>query len=67
MSLHPSTTRFIKAGRSKNPFLLFIGNRKSHEDQLDGPLPNIFTGLLFVLVIAALAVCIYAFITGKLG
>ena len=67
MSLHPSTTKFIKTGRSKNPFLLFIGNRKSHENELDGPIPSIFTGLLFVLVIAALAVCIYAFITGKLG
>jgi hypothetical protein len=67
MSLHPSTTKFIKTGRSKNPFLLFIGNRKNHENSLDEPLPSIFTGLLFVLVAVALAVCIYAFITGKLG
>jgi hypothetical protein len=67
MSLPPSTTKFIKTGRSKNPFLLFFGNRKSHENEFDGPLPSIFTGLLFVLVVAALGICIYAFITGKLG
>jgi hypothetical protein len=67
MSLYRSTTKFIKIGQSRNPFLLFVGSRKSQERSLDGPLSSIFTGLLFVLVAAALAVCIYAFITGKLG
>jgi hypothetical protein len=67
MSLPLSTTKFIKAGRSKNPFLLFFGNRKGNENERDKPLPNIFTGRLFALVIAALGICIYAFISGKLG
>jgi hypothetical protein len=67
MSRHLSTPRFIKTGRSKNPFLLFIRNRKGHKNQLEGPLPNILTGLLFAVVIATLAVFVYAFISGKLG
>ena len=67
MSRHLSTPRFIKTGRSKNPFLLFIGNRKGHENELEGPLPNILTGLLFAIVIAAISISIYAFISGKLG
>jgi hypothetical protein len=67
MSLPPSTTRFIKTGQSKNPFLLFLGNRKRHESKLDEPLPSFVTGLLFALVVAALGICIYAFVTGKLG
>jgi hypothetical protein len=67
MSPHPSTTKFIKTGRSKNPFLLFFGNRKGHQSNFDGPLPSFFTGLLLGLVVVAVAVCLYAFITGKLG
>ena len=66
MSLNPST-RFIKTGQSKNPFLLFLGNRKTRENKLDEPISGFMTSLLFAIVFAALCICIYGFIWGKLG
>jgi hypothetical protein len=67
MSFRPATTRVIKAGRSKSPFLLFFGNRKQDENETLKLAPTVFTAVLLVLVAAALSICIYAFLTGKLG
>ena len=64
MDSHPATTKVIKAGRSKAPFLLFFGNRKQEEDEPSSLLP---TAILLVLVATVLGICIYAFLTGKLG
>ena len=67
MHTHPATTKVIKAGRSKWPFLLFFGNRKSHENELANPASSFLTALLLILVATVLGVCIYGFLTGKLG
>jgi hypothetical protein len=67
MNLHPATTKVIKAGRSRNPFLLFFGNRKHDENELAKPLSNALTGLLLVFVVLILGICVYAFFSGKLG
>ena len=64
MSLRPATIRIIKAGKSKTPFLLFFGNRKQDENE---PLAPAVLAVLLMLVAAALSICIYAFLTGKLG
>ena len=64
MDFHPGTTKVIKGGRSKTPFLLFFGNRKQEEDEPSSLLP---TAILLVLVATVLGICIYAFLTGKLG
>ena len=66
MSLHPATTRFIKTGRS-TPYLLFFGNRKQDENETVKELPTLFISVLMVLVLAVLGICVYAFLTGKLG
>ena len=67
MDVHPATTRVIKAGRSKTPFLLFFGNRKQDENEPIKPAPTVLTAVLLILVTAILGICIYAFLTGKLG
>jgi hypothetical protein len=64
MDFHPATTKVIKAGRSKTPFLLFFGNRKQEED---GPAKLLPTTILLILVAIVLGICVYAFLTGKLG
>jgi len=66
MSLRPATIRIIKAGKSKTPFLLFFGNRKQDENEPLKLAPAVLAVLL-MLVAAALSICIYAFLTGKLG
>ncbi len=65
MDFHPATTKVIKPGRSKTPFLLFFGNRK-HEEE-DEPARLLPTAILIVLVATVLGFCIYAFLTGRLG
>jgi len=67
MNVHPATTRVIKAGSSRTPFLLFFGNRKQDEYEPVKLVPTVLTAVLLVLVTAALGICIYAFLTGKLG
>ncbi|HWZ00955.1 MAG TPA: hypothetical protein VNX17_07745 [Edaphobacter sp.] len=67
MSFRPATTRIIKAGRSNSPFLLFFGNRKQEESEPVKLLSTVLTAVLLVLVTVVLAICIYAFLTGKLG
>ena len=67
MNVHPATTRVIKAGSSSTPFLLFFGNRKQDEYEPVKLVPTVLTAVLLVLVTAALGICIYAFLTGKLG
>jgi hypothetical protein len=67
MSFRPATTKVIKAGRSKTPFLLFFGNRKQDENEPLNLAPTVLTAVLLVLVAAVLGICIYAFLTGKLG
>jgi hypothetical protein len=67
MSLHPATTKVIKAGRARTPFLLFFGNRKQDENEPVKLLQNVLTAVLVVLVATMLGICIYAFLTGKLG
>jgi hypothetical protein len=64
MDFHPATTKVIKPGRSKTPFLLFFGNRKQEENESTRLLP---TAILLVLVATVLGICIYAFLTGRLG
>jgi hypothetical protein len=64
MEFHPATTKVIKPGRSKTPFLLFFGNRKQEED---GPTRLLPTAVLLVLIATVLGICIYAFVTGRLG
>jgi hypothetical protein len=66
MHTHPATTKIIKAGRSKWPFLLFFGSRKSHENELANPVSSVLAALLLILVAAVLGFCFYAFLTGKL-
>jgi hypothetical protein len=65
MNVHPATTRVIKAGRSRTPFLLFFGNRKQDENEPVKPGTTVLAVVL--LVTAILGICIYAFLTGKLG
>jgi predicted permease len=67
MDVHPATTRVIKAGRSTTPFLLFFGNRKQDENESVKPAPTMLAAVLLMLVTAILGICIYAFLTGKLG
>jgi hypothetical protein len=68
MNSHPATTKLIKAGRSKTPFLLFFGNRKHDENELaKPPFSGLLTGLLVTLVVVVLCICIYAFFSGRLG
>ena len=67
MNVHPATTRVIKAGRSETPFLLFFGNRKQDENEPVKPAPPVPAAVLLTLVTAILGICIYAFLTGKLG
>jgi hypothetical protein len=66
MSFHPATTKVIKAGRSKTLFLLFFGNRKQENEPVKR-LESVLTAVLLVLVATILGICIYAFLTGKLG
>jgi hypothetical protein len=67
MNLHPATTKVIKAGKSKVSFLLFIGNRKHEENEHAKLLSTAFTGIVLALAIVILGICIYAFVSGKLG
>jgi predicted permease len=67
MSVHPGTTKVIKAGSSKTPFLLFFGNRKQDEKEPAKQLSSVLIGVLVVIVAAILGICVYAFLTGKLG
>jgi hypothetical protein len=67
MSLHPATTKVIKAGKSKAPFLLFVGNRKHEENGRTKSLSTAFTGFLLALAVVILGICIYAFLSGRLG
>jgi hypothetical protein len=67
MNVHPATTRVIKAGRSETPFLLFFGNRKQDENEPFKLAPTVLAAVLLILVTAILGICIYAFLTGKLG
>jgi hypothetical protein len=67
MSFRPAQTRVIKTGRSRSPFLLFFGNRKQEENEPLKLLPSVLTALLLALVAAALGICLYAFLTGRLG
>jgi hypothetical protein len=66
MSLYPARTKVIKAGRAKTPFLLFFGNRKQENEPVKR-LESVLTAVLLVLVATILGICIYAFLTGKLG
>ena len=65
MKAHPGKTQFIKTGRSTDPFLLFLGNRK--EDEFSKPLSSVFAVFLLAFVLLILGVCIVAFFSGKLG
>ena len=67
MNLHPATTKVIKAGRSRNPFLLFFGNRKHDENELTKPFSDVLIGFLLAFVVLILCICVYAFFSGKLG
>jgi hypothetical protein len=67
MNLHPATTKVIKTGKSKTPFLLFVGNRKHDESEVVKPVSIVLTGLLLAFVVVALGICLYAFYSGKLG
>jgi predicted permease len=67
MDVYPATSRVIKAGRSETPFLLFFGNRKQDENEPVKPAPTVLAAVLLILVTAILGICIYAFLTGKLG
>jgi hypothetical protein len=64
---HPATTKLIKPGRSRTPFLLFFGNRKHGENELAKPVSDVFTGLLLALIVIVLCICVYAFFSGRLG
>jgi predicted permease len=67
MSFHPATTKVIKEGRSKTPFLLFFGNRKQDDSESAKQLTTLLISVLLVLVVTILGICVYAFLTGKLG
>ena len=67
MSFHPATTKVVKTGKSKSPFLLFFGNRKQEEKESTQQLSSALIGILVVAVAAVLGICIYAFLTGKVG
>jgi predicted permease len=67
MSFHPATTKVIKEGRSKTPFLLFFGNRKQDDTESAKQLTTLLISALLVLVVTILGICIYAFLKGKLG
>ena len=67
MRFHPATTKVIKTSRSKSPFLLFFGNRKQEEKESTQQLSSALITILVVAVAAVLGICIYAFLTGKLG
>jgi hypothetical protein len=64
MDFHRATTKVIKPRRSRTPFLLVFGNRSREEDGSGSLLP---TAILLVLVATVLGICIYAFLTGRLG
>ena len=67
MSLHSAAIKVIKTGRSKTPFLLFFGNRKQEDNESVKPLTSVLTAILLLLIATVLGICIYAFLTGKLG
>jgi hypothetical protein len=67
MNLYPATTKVIKAGKFRDPFLLFFGNRKQVDDERIDPLSDVLIGLLLGLVMASLGICIFSFFHGKLG
>jgi hypothetical protein len=67
MSFHRATTKVVKTGKSKTPFLLFFGNRKQDEKESVTQLSSVLIGILVIAVAAVLGICIYAFLTGKLG
>jgi hypothetical protein len=67
MSFHPATTKVIKAGRSKTPFLLVFGNRQRDEKEPVKQLSGLLIGVLVVAVATVLGICIYAFLIGNLG
>jgi hypothetical protein len=67
MSFHPATTKVIKAGRSKTPFLLVFGNRQQDEKEPAKQLSGLLIGVLVVAIATVLGICIYAFLIGKLG
>jgi predicted permease len=67
MNLHPATTKIIKTGKSKTPFLLFFGNRKHDKNELTKPLSGMLTGFLLTFIVIILSICIYAFFSGRLG
>jgi hypothetical protein len=67
MSFHPATTKVVKQGRSKSPFLLFFGNRKQGDSDSAKQLTTLFISVFLILVATVLGICIYAFLKGKLG
>jgi hypothetical protein len=67
MSVHAETTKVIKAGRSKSPFLLFFGNRKQDENEPFQRLSTVLIPALIVLILTVLGICIYSFFKGRLG
>jgi hypothetical protein len=67
MHSHPATTKIIKSGRSNRLFLLFTGNRKQSDDIAADAVTELLISILIAVVFAVACVCIYAFVTGKLG
>jgi len=67
MSLNPAPIKILKAGKSREPFLLFVGNRKHIDDERGDPLADVLIGLLLGLVMASIGICIFSFFRGKLG
>jgi hypothetical protein len=67
MSFHPATTKVVKQGRYKSPFLLFFGNRKQGDSDSAKQLTTLFISVFLILVATILGICIYAFLKGKLG
>jgi hypothetical protein len=66
MDIPSATTKVIKAGKSKHPFLLFFGRRRSEEDEHRNSLSGVITAFVLIAAVLALVVCVYAFLTGKL-
>jgi hypothetical protein len=67
MHSYPSTTKLIKSGQSKSLFLLFTGNRKQSDDLAADAVTEVLISLLIAVAAFVVTVCIYAFVTGKLG
>ncbi len=67
MNSHPATTKLIKSGQSKSLFLLFTGNRKQSDDLAADVVTELLISLLIAVAAFVVTVCIYAFVTGKLG